>query len=48
MAGAGREFSSHQDFTVIRFGLEAPIHLRHNWELFGVLIYDIKLMPIKV
>ena len=43
MAGAGREFSSHEDFTVIRFGAEVPLHLSHNWELFGVLTYDINI-----
>lgn len=43
MAGFGREFSSHEDFTVIRFGLEAPVHLPKNWELFGVLTYDINI-----
>ena len=43
MAGFGREFSSHEDFTVIRLGLEAPIHLPKHWELFGVLTYDINI-----
>ncbi len=43
MAGAGREFSSHEDYTVIRFGLETPFHLPHNWELFGTLTYDINI-----
>ena len=43
MAGAGREFSSHEDFTVIRFGIEAPFHLPNNWEVFGVLTYDINI-----
>jgi len=43
MAGIGREFSSHEDFTVIRFGIEAPYHLPKNWELFGVLTYDINI-----
>ena len=43
MAGFGREFSSHEDFTVIRFGIEAPYHLPKNWELFGVLTYDINI-----
>lgn len=43
LAGVGREFSSHQDFTVIRFGMEAPFHLPHNWEVFGVLTYDINI-----
>ena len=43
IAGVGREFSSHEDFTVIRFGIESPVHLPHNWELFGVLTYDINI-----
>ena len=43
MAGVGREFSSHEDFTVIRFGMEAPFHLPRNWEVFGVLTYDINI-----
>lgn len=43
LAGFGREFSSHEDFTVIRFGIEAPYHLPKNWELFGVLTYDINI-----
>ena len=43
MAGLGREFSSHEDFTVIRFGIEAPYHLPNNWELFGVVTYDINI-----
>lgn len=43
MAGFGREFSSHEDFTVIRFGIETPVHLPKNWELFGVLTYDINI-----
>ena len=43
MAGLGREFSSHEDYTVIRFGIEAPYHLPNNWELFGVVTYDINI-----
>lgn len=43
MAGVGREFSSHEDFTVIRFGIEAPFHLPNHWEMFGVLTYDINI-----
>ena len=43
MAGAGREFSSHEDFTVIRLGLETPVHLPKNWEIYGVLTYDINI-----
>ncbi len=43
IAGAGREFSPHEDFTVIRFGVEIPYHLPKNWELFGVVSYDINI-----
>lgn len=43
MVGFGKEFSSHEDFTVIRFGIEAPLHLPKNWEAFGVLTYDINI-----
>ena len=43
MAGAGREFSKHEDFTVIRFGIESPYHLPNNWEIFGTAAYDINI-----
>lgn len=43
MAGAGMEFSSHEDYAVIRFGLEAPVHLPKHWEVFGVVTYDIMI-----
>lgn len=43
MAGGGVEFSSHEDFALIRIGLEAPIHLPKHWEVFGVLTYDIMI-----
>jgi len=43
MAGGGMEFSSHEDFALIRIGLEAPIHLPKHWEVFGVLTYDIMI-----
>lgn len=43
MAGFGREFSSHEDYTVIRLGLETPFHLPNNWEVFGIISYDIMI-----
>ena len=43
LAGGGREFSEHEDFWMIRFGLEFPFHLGKNWEVFGTLEYDFKL-----
>ncbi|MEN8186396.1 MAG: hypothetical protein ABFR05_04640 [Bacteroidota bacterium] len=41
MAGGGMEFSKHEDFTVIRFAIETPFHIPNNWEVLGVLSYDI-------
>jgi hypothetical protein len=43
MAGGGMEFSEHEDYAVIRFGLEAPVHLPKHWEVFGALTYDIMI-----
>lgn len=43
MAGFGREFSSHEDYSVIRLGLETPVHLPNNWEVFGIVSYDIMI-----
>jgi len=43
MAGAGIEFSSHEDYAIVRFGLEAPVHLPKNWEIFGSVTYDIMI-----
>jgi len=43
MAGAGIEFSSHEDYAIVRFGLEAPFHLPKNWEVFGTITYDIMI-----
>lgn len=43
MAGAGMEFSKHQDYAVIRFGLETPVHLPQNWEVYGIITYDIMI-----
>ena len=43
MAGFGREFSSHEDYNVIRLGLEAPFLLPNNWEVFGIVSYDIMI-----
>jgi len=43
MVGGGMEFSSHEDYAILRFGLEAPFQLPENWEIFGVLSYDIMI-----
>lgn len=41
LLGGGMEFSNHEDFTVIRFGVETPIHIQNNWEIFTSLTADI-------
>lgn len=41
LLGAGREFSNHEDFTVIRFGIETPFHIQNNWEIFATLTADV-------
>lgn len=41
LAGGGVELSKHEDFAVIRLGVEAPMHLPNNWEVFGSLTGDI-------
>ena len=41
LAGGGVELSKHEDFPVIRLGVEAPMHLPNNWEVFGSLTGDI-------
>jgi len=43
LVGAGMEFSAHEDFKVIKFGLEFPFHIPNNWEIFGALLYDINI-----
>lgn len=41
LAGGGVELSKHEDFAVIRLGVEAPFHMPNNWEIFGSLTGDI-------
>lgn len=41
LAGGGFELSKHEDFPVVRIGVESPFHLPNNWELFGTLTADI-------
>jgi len=43
LAGGGMEFSKHDDFAVIRLGLEAPFHIPGNWEIFGNVSFDINI-----
>jgi len=43
MAGGGMEFSSGDNFGVIRMGLETPFHIPNNWEILGSLTYDINI-----
>ena len=43
LAGGGMEFSKHEDFAVIRIGVEAPFHIPNNWEIFGSFLFDINI-----
>ncbi len=43
LAGGGMEFSKHEDFALIRFGIEFPFHIPNDWEIFGVTAYDINI-----
>ncbi len=42
IAGFGREIEKHQNFWVIRFGVEYEFDLRGGWDLAPALGYDIK------
>lgn len=41
--GAGREFESHESYTVVNTGLEYGVELQHGWELGLTLLYDYKI-----
>jgi hypothetical protein len=43
MAGAGMEFSSHEDFALVKIGAEFPYEFAHGWEMFGTLSADFKI-----
>ena len=43
LAGAGGEFAHQGNFGMVRFGLEAPFHIPHNFEIFVNATYDIKI-----
>lgn len=43
LAGGGMEFSKHENFALIRFGVEFPFHIPNDWEIFGGMSYDINI-----
>ena len=43
VAGGGMEFSKHEDFALIRFGVDIPFEMGHHWEVFGTATYDINI-----
>ena len=43
MAGGGMEFSQHENFGVVRLGLDVPFHLPNNWEVYGSAAFDINI-----
>ncbi len=38
LIGRGMEFSSHEDFKVVKFGIGFPFHIPNNWEVFGAFL----------
>lgn len=43
LAGGGREFSEHEDFWLVKFGVDFPWHFGNNWEVFGAISFDINI-----
>jgi len=43
LVGAGMEFSKHEDFTLVRLGVDFPFEMGHEWEVFGTATYDINI-----
>ena len=42
LAGVGREFEKHQDFWVLRVGIEFEVEINESWTMLPSLTYDIK------
>ena len=42
LLGFGREFETHENFYVIRAGIELEFEISNNWDLSPGLIYDLK------
>ncbi len=43
LAGGGMEFSKEENFALIRFGVEFPFEIHNDWEIMGVMAYDINI-----
>ena len=43
LAGGGMEFSEHENFALIRLGLEFPFHIPNDWEVFGGMSFDFNI-----
>lgn len=43
LAGGGMEFSKEENFALIRFGIEFPFEIPNDWEILGVMAYDINI-----
>lgn len=43
LVGGGMEFSEHEDFGLVKLGLEFPYHFAENWEFYGALTADFKV-----
>ena len=43
LVGGGMEFSEHENFALVRLGMEFPFHIPNDWEVFGVTAFDINI-----
>ena len=43
MLGGGGEFSSEENFALIRVGADIPIIEKYGWEAFATFVYDINI-----
>ena len=43
MLGGGGEFSTEENFALVRLGVDIPIIEKYGWEAFGTFVYDINI-----
>ncbi len=43
IAGGGMEFSKHEDFALIRVGIDVPFEITHHWEVYGTATFDFNI-----
>jgi hypothetical protein len=43
LAGAGKEFATEENLSLLRLGIERGWEIENDWEVFGTFQYDLKL-----